>query len=29
VSIFRKDVAEYFKIEIEKGDEIELRGAGG
>ena len=29
VSIFRQDVADYFGIEIEKGEEIELRGAGG
>ncbi len=29
ISIFRKDIADFFGIEIEKGEEIELRGAGG
>lgn len=29
ISIFKKDVADYLGIEIEKGQEIELRGAGG
>jgi hypothetical protein len=29
VSIFKTDVAEYLGIDIEKGSEIELRGAGG
>lgn len=29
ISIFKTDVAEFLGIDIEKGNEIELRGAGG